>query len=392
MRDWAFKPLLAGLGAGSVRELERAVAVDRGLGGCGWIDLSLRDNSTGVTLMAPEPPKPGGTDQALFRANRTALRSWLAKGVDLRYEHRLSSLEGGPGDVKAVFENGVEVKGSLIIAADGLHSTGSFRLVKSKSPMPPYSRSTVRRTLLPHIKPALLLVVVFHSDVYMPRHEFETVLKPSLGDSNVLGGVGDNFNTPITIANADSNGVHLDWSYSRAIQGARDPLWMPDRDQSSVVPDQLLKEIGSKTLVAPFSTLLNIEAIKKGKVHNWLSRSVFIPQQHLDQAAKHGVMFVGDSAHAMPIFGGEGGNHAMLDGVELARLVIERGYGENRPALTGEDVELVVRQFYDGAYKRCQDAVRRCRQRFALLHRPLAEWKQLAEMAKARAGKAQVQT
>lgn len=140
VRDWAFKPLLADLGAGSVRELERAVAVDRGLGGCGWIDLSLRDNSTGVTLMAPEPPKPGETDQTLFRANRTALRSWLSKGVDLRYEHRLSSFEGGPGDVKAVFENGVEVRGSLIIAADGLHSTGTFRLVKSKSPMPPYSR------------------------------------------------------------------------------------------------------------------------------------------------------------------------------------------------------------------------------------------------------------
>lgn len=225
----------------------------------------------------------------------------------------------------------------------------------------------------------------------MTRHEFEAVLKPSLGDSNVLGGVGDNFNTPITIASADNDGVHLDWSYSRAIQGVNDPLWMPERDQSSMVPEQLLKEIGSKTLVPPFSTLLDTEAIKKGNVHNWLSRSVFIPRHNLDQAAKQGVVFVGDSAHAMPIFGGEGGNHAMLDGVELSRLFIERGCSENRHTLIGEDVEFIVRQFYEGAYKRCQDAVRRCRQRFSLLHRPLTEWRQLAEMAKARAAKAEVQ-
>lgn len=126
VRDWAFKPLLSDLGNTSVGDLERAVAVDRGLGGCGWIDLTLRDNSVGVTLMAPEPPKPGETEQSLFRANRTALRNWLGEGLDLRYEHKLKSFKGKAGGVKAIFENGVEVEGSLIVAADGLHSTGKF--------------------------------------------------------------------------------------------------------------------------------------------------------------------------------------------------------------------------------------------------------------------------
>lgn len=126
VRDWAFKPLLSDLGDSCVSDLERAVAVDRSLGGCGWIDLTLRDNSTGVTLLAPGPPKSGETEQALFRANRTALRSWLSEGIDLRYEHKLTSLKGKAGDVKAVFESGAEVEGSLIVGADGLHSTGTF--------------------------------------------------------------------------------------------------------------------------------------------------------------------------------------------------------------------------------------------------------------------------
>ena len=126
IRNWAYKPLLSDLDNTPMDDLERAVAVDRDLGGCGWIDLTLRDNSTGVTIIAPEPSKPGEMEQALFRANRTALRNWLSQGVDLRYEHKLSSFKGTAGDVKAVFENGEEVEGSLVVAADGLHSTGKL--------------------------------------------------------------------------------------------------------------------------------------------------------------------------------------------------------------------------------------------------------------------------
>lgn len=222
----------------------------------------------------------------------------------------------------------------------------------------------------------------------MTCHQFESVLKPSLGDTNILGGVGDNFNTPVTIANADRNGVHLDWSYSRPIQGAKDPLWMPERAEASAAPEQLLKELAGSTLVPPFSTLLDAEAIKKGQVYNWHSRSVFIPRHDLDQAAKLGVGFVGDSAHGMPIFGGEGGNHAMLDGVEFSRLFVARSREKQGQALRDEDVEIILRQFYDGAYQRCRDAVRRCRQRFDLLHRPLTEWRHLGEMAKLRAATA----
>lgn len=156
IRDWAFKPLLSDLGNTCVGDLERAVAVDRNLGGCGWIDLTLRDNSTGVTLLAPEPAKPGETEQALFRANRTALRSWLSEGLDVRYEHKLRSFEGNAGDVKAVFESGIEVEGSLIVGADGLHSTGTSSsynkhrcLYHSQFNSPPHPLTTHQTYLAP---------------------------------------------------------------------------------------------------------------------------------------------------------------------------------------------------------------------------------------------------
>lgn len=132
LRDWAYKPLLAELGGVSTDTLERAVAPDRHLGGKGWIDQALRDVSTGKTLLAPpEPEGPAGTtDRAVFRANRNALRTWLRddgeREVDVRYEHKLKSFRGEVGNAQVQFENGVRMEGSLIVAADGLHSTGKL--------------------------------------------------------------------------------------------------------------------------------------------------------------------------------------------------------------------------------------------------------------------------
>lgn len=127
IRDWAFKPLLEELGGGlSVKDLQCAVATDRGVQGSGWVDLSFRNNGTGETLFNPESTDAGETAK-LFRANRSALREWLEAGVDLRYEHKLVRLEGKPGQVKAFFENGVAYEGLLLVAADGVRSTSKPR-------------------------------------------------------------------------------------------------------------------------------------------------------------------------------------------------------------------------------------------------------------------------
>ena len=48
------------------------------------------------------------------------------------------------------------------------------------------------------------------------------------------------------------------------------------------------------------------------------------------------------------IFGGEGGNHALVDGVELAEMIAKYS-----------DVSEAVSQYYGLAFKRCSEAVRR---------------------------------
>lgn len=223
----------------------------------------------------------------------------------------------------------------------------------------------------------------------MKREEYDTTLSSVMGGSNVAAGVGDGFNTFVTIADARSDGVWLDWNYSRARDGEEDALWMPHRSEVIKVPQHLLKEIRSRDLVPPFSTLINADDVKKDKVYNWRIRSVHVARDELDATAgKLGVVFIGDSVHAMPIFGGEGGNHGLLDGVELFKLIHARLDSVGSRVLAPVQVIPLVQEFYDGNLQRSQDAVKRCVQRFSGFHKPMKEWLKVASMAQKRNGSA----
>ncbi|KAI4861656.1 FAD-dependent monooxygenase [Hypoxylon rubiginosum] len=352
LRDWGYEVLLEALGGLPLSSLTRGVAPDRHVGGHGWVDLVMRDSRTGEVLVAPDP----ATQPSIVRANRNALRAWIADcgddELDIRYGHRLQSVQGTIGDMTAVFENGSRYRGSLVVAADGVHST-------------------VRSKILPHIVPEVVPAVVYHGEFQLPRVEFERLIRPLAGASNVLAGVGDGFNTPITICNLTPTLAHLDWSYSRPARGDDDPLYRPNStgEEAKQIPQALLDELATCSLAEPWAQILSAEAIRQHSVFHWTSRYVSMARSDADAAAERGVVFVGDSWHAMPIFGGEGGNHALVDGVELAAAL--------RDGLS--HLDKAVAAYYDGAWRRCHDAVRRSKGRFYVLHRPIAEWRELAE-------------
>jgi monooxygenase len=104
-----------------------------------------------------------------------------------------------------------------------------------------------------------------------------------------------------------------------------------------------------------------------------------MPTKDALHAAQAGVVFIGDAWHAMPIFGGEGGNHALVDSVELAAAMVKES-----------NVERAVAAYYEGAARRCQEAVRRSRSRFYVLHRPIEEWRDIAEKRRAKAAQRQM--
>lgn len=165
--------------------------------------------------------------------------------------------------------------------------------------------------------------------------------------------------------------VHLDWSYSRPARGENDPLFdksAKTQDASSNIPLELVRELSSHQLAEPWARYINPETIKQHSVFHWVSRCVYMATEDAKKAEKQGIVFVGDSWHAMPIFGGEGGNHALLDSVELARAIVKNSC-----------LQQAVASYYDGACKRVQEAVKRSRTRFYVLHRPMVEWQDIAE-------------
>jgi monooxygenase len=229
----------------------------------------------------------------------------------------------------------------------------------------------VRSQLLPHIVPEVVPVVVYHGEFQLSREEYDRHVRPISGEANILAGVGDGFNTPITVCNMTETEVHLDWSYSRPARRENDPLFCPTAGAEAgpgQLPQALLDELAAHKLAEPWARYMNPETIQKHTVFHWVSRCVNMSTDEARLAAGQGVVFVGDSWHAMPIFGGEGGNHALVDSVELAAAITNNS----------TDLSAAVAAYYDGAGKRCQDAVRRSKSRFYVLHRPMSEWRDFA--------------
>lgn len=126
LHEWGYVTLLKALGGLPLKALTRGVATDGDLGGTGWIDQALWDNSNGEVLVKPDP----AAMQPIVYANRNALRAWIADcgddELDVRYGHNLTSFCGEPGNMMVEFENGARYQGSLVVAADGVNSTGMY--------------------------------------------------------------------------------------------------------------------------------------------------------------------------------------------------------------------------------------------------------------------------
>jgi monooxygenase len=244
---------------------------------------------------------------------------------------------------------------------------------------------TVRTQLLPGLVPQILPAVIYNGRFQLSRQEFDQHIKPRTNGSNVLSGIGDGFNTNITVCNMTDAKVNLDWSYSRRARGDTDALFdnsegAKTRGVTGTIPEALVEELSSYQLADPWGRYVNAEAIKQHSVFQWVSRCVFVPTEEAKKNGQQGVVFVGDAWHTMPVFSGKGGNHGVLDSVELAMAIVEK-----------DSLEQAISAYYDGARHRVEEAVKRSKTRFFWLHRPMAEWQEVSEkrkMAEERVAKA----
>lgn len=340
---WAYKPLLQVLGIDE-NSFRRRTAVN-----------SLYHAGTGKVY--PE----GSTlsrdlSPGTFRANRSKLERLLKEGQEIHQEHALrdakASLEGGCTNL--IFQNDVEVNSSFIVDTLGVHSQ-------------------LRKSLLPQYSLNILPFVVFSGKRNVRQDTFREIYAPHLEDASILQLKPEKHEDVLLqiwvndhILGGD---VDISYVYSRPARSkAPDLLHNPDRPMAGAtdIPEAFYDELESlltdSELKEPFLSTFDPQKIRRERLLHWLMRSVLVTADDLAKLAENGVVMVGDSAHAAPILGGKGANHAIQDAIELAEVI---------SASSSDALELdkaAIRDFYDRCASRWRKEVQDSEHSIAQMH------------------------
>jgi 2-polyprenyl-6-methoxyphenol hydroxylase-like FAD-dependent oxidoreductase len=275
---------------------------------------ALRVMDKAGTVFIDQPSADSSADSGRPEIDRTKLRALLLDSLEsgqLVWDHKLSRARRlDDGRFELVFANGVRRSADLLIGADGAWSRVRPLL---SSAVPEYAGISALEF---HVTDASAKVPASAALV-------GTGSLFALSDNKNLGGhAGADLHLGAMLRVAenwlDTRGV--DWSDAPAARAA------------------LLAEF------ADWTTALT-DLIRYCDDEIWVRRIYALPIGH-SWPRTPGVTLVGDAAHLMSPFAGEGANAAMLDGCELALALIEHG----------DDVEAALRQYETAMFPRSATA------------------------------------
>ena len=286
----AYQPLLGLLGIGEPA-FRKAVAVDAAIGRNGAVkDSAYTDERLNEKL------------QPLIRVNKRKLRDLLAEGVEIRWDHRLKTIHASQDSVKAEFENGQTVDGSLLIAADGVHSVGKAWMNVTELYKAEDALLTARKQVLPDVKPSVLRYVAINGQRRVPKDQFDSTFLPAMAESSAVSTSMGDATLAIAINDATEETVSLSYTYSRPAR-EKDALYKPDRstDDAKIIPEEFYQELEAFAQAKlPFSEIASPAKAREDRLLSWLMRSVKLSDEDL-VALPPRVGLLGDAAHAMPI-------------------------------------------------------------------------------------------
>lgn len=232
----------------------------------------------------------------------------LGEGLDIRWEHGLADVRTEGESNTLEFRGGQKLQSAIVIGADGPHSQ-------------------VRKSISPTTEFNVLPYAVYNGKRRMKHEVFDEKYAPFMNGANVIEQKEGHKLMQITVNDRNANNVSISYTYSRPAEKP-DPIFNPERPVSGAtdIPDALFDEIAElKNLEGPFKDVFDVDNMQNDRLLNWLMRSVFVKGPELLEAARRGVVVIGDSVHAGPILGGYGANAAVKDGVEIAEQIIANG-------------------------------------------------------------------
>ena len=256
------------------------------------------------------------SDGRRLRVNRAALTRILRKGLDIRWEHKLSDISTSTPSRSAAFTVGDQNETrdySLLIGADGAHSA-----TRSLLDLP---KSVFDLKVLPYI--------VFNG-------------KRRVAYSNLPPGLLDSFTNPDGITHTQSDAlltikadfwdpakqvVAISYTLSRAASENDQPLLDRNIRDSESLAKHFVEEVaalGEKP--EPFRQVFNPDTMNEDRLLHWLMRSSLLEPRCLEElVASKGALLLGDAAHTQQILSGNGANLAIKDAIEFAKHINTSG-------------------------------------------------------------------
>ncbi|KAK3373159.1 hypothetical protein B0T24DRAFT_575425 [Lasiosphaeria ovina] len=247
-------------------------------------------------------------DQPLIRAERSRLRRWLSANIPIQWGKRVTRIENSDDGVSVQFEDGGSAHGDILVGADGINSIVRQHLLNRPS-----------SDLLKVIPLATVIGQLDLSGEALKRqlalgHSGYMCIRPDLGFVTFTG---------LHYVAADGESARFYWNLMQ-FDGdiAREDHWL-----RAATGEQKLAHALQTTRGLPAKQREIFELTAPGQIkhetHVW--RDVQLDAESLPPGR---VVLMGDAAHAMMPFRGEGGYHTLVDSLVLGKALSALAAGD----------------------------------------------------------------
>ncbi|KAI1385656.1 FAD/NAD(P)-binding domain-containing protein [Hypoxylon trugodes] len=271
----------------------------------------------------------------LIRAERLRLRNWLATNLSIQWGKRLTRIEQGDDGVSVYFEDGTSAKGDIVVGADGVKSVvREYLLEKPNSDL---------LSLVPLA--AIVGQLELSGDAFKRQlelgHSGYLVRSQELGFFNFCG---------LHETNPDGvSGKHY-WMWMTPDPNVAEPdHWLQNASQQEKL-DHVLKSVAP--LPPQFREIFEQTPASGITEKPYIWRDLQLEQSSLPAGR---VVLLGDAAHAMTPFRGEGGFHAFIDALKLSKVLGQLNASEVGNGVEG--IKTAIAEYNSEMLQRCWVAV-----------------------------------
>ncbi|KAI9151435.1 fad binding domain [Paramyrothecium foliicola] len=276
------------------------------------------------------PGRPGrmgveDTPEApIVRAERHRLRHWLSTNIPIQWGKRVVTIDHNDDGVSVTFEDGTTAHGDILVGADGINSSVREHLLKKPA------------SELLKLVPVAAIVgeVTLSGDAFVQQlelgHSAYVYASPSMGFLNFCG--------LHHVLPDGKSGRHY-WMLMQPDPNVEKPdHWLQTATQEEK-REHVMKLVGE--MPPRFRGLFEqtpASGIKK-EPHIWRDLE-------LTSLPEGRVVLLGDSAHAMTPFRGEGGYHSFIDAMNLSKILSNldaKDINAVKAAVAGYNAEMLER-------------------------------------------------